>query len=236
MGFLFWDPTMILVIPGLIFTLWAQFKVKAAFDKYSRVGARSGMTGADVARRILNQSGLGGVGVESIHGNLTDHYDPRAGVLRLSEGVYGSRSIAALGIAAHETGHAIQHGVKYPALVMRTAVAPAAATGSQLGIWLFMGGMLLGMFTGSSPLSIMALNAGIILFSVAVFFTIITLPVEFNASKRALAVLSEGGFLTSDELPQAKAVLDAAALTYVAAAATAVLTLIRLVILRNSRD
>lgn len=232
----FWDPTMILMIPGLIFTLWAQAKVKSAFDKYSKVGSYSGLTGAEVARRILNANGLAGVGVERIQGQLTDHYDPRDGVLRLSEPVYGSRSIAALGIAAHEAGHAVQHSVKYPALVLRTAIAPAAATGSQLGIWLFMAGYLLGIFQQWGDMGVMLLNAGIILFSVAVVFTLVTLPVEFNASKRALVVLEQGGFLRQDEIPEAKAVLDAAALTYVAAAATAVLTLIRLLILRGNRD
>ena len=230
----FLDWTFIIMVPGLILTLWAQAKVKSAFERNSKISARSGFTGADVARYILNQSGLGGVKVEQVRWTLTDHYDPREGALRLSEGVYNSQSIAALGIAAHETGHAIQHGVKYPALVLRTAVAPAAATGSQLGIWLFMIGLFIGFFTGSSM--VWMLDAGIILFSVAVLFTIITLPVEFNASKRAIVILEQGGFLTVDELPKAREVLDAAAWTYVAAAATAVLTLIRLLILRGSRD
>jgi uncharacterized protein len=231
---MFWDPTMILLIPGLILTLWAQMKVQSAFKKYSQIGSRSGKTGAEMARIILNQSGLTGVGVETVAGHLTDHYDPRDGVLRLSESVYGSRSLAAIGIAAHEAGHAIQHGEKYPALVLRTAVAPAAATGSQLGIWLFMIGMFLPMFVHSDTRWL--LDLGIILFSAAVFFTLVTLPVEFNASKRAIMILDKGGYLTSDEIPQAKAVLDAAAMTYVAAAATAVLTLLRLILLRNSRD
>ena len=187
-----------------------------------------------VAREILDSNGLNKVGVEQVRGQLTDHYDPKAGVLRLSDGVYGSRSIAALGIAAHEAGHAVQHGVKYPALALRTAIAPAAATGSQLGIWIFMIGLLIPIFTGANTTWIM--DAGIILFSVAVVFTLVTLPVEFNASKRAIAVLEKGGYLTQDELPKAKAVLNAAAWTYVAAAATAVLTLLRLIILRGSRD
>ena len=231
---MFWDPTMIYMIPGLIFTLWAQAKVKSAFKKFSQVNSKSGMTGADVARRILNENGLPGVGIEPVRGNLTDHYDPRVGVLRLSDGVYGSRSIAALGIAAHEAGHAVQHGIKYPALVLRTAIAPAAATGSQLGIWLFMIGYILTLFTG--PSMSWLLDVGIYMFSVAVFFTFVTLPVEFNASKRAIMVLEKGGYLTQDELPKAKAVLNAAAWTYVAAAATSVLMLIRLLILRGSRD
>lgn len=226
--------TIVLMIPGIILTLWAQAKVKSAFNKYSKVGSRSGMTGAETARKILDSSGLGNVEIERVPGNLTDHYDPRTGTLRLSDSVYGSRSIAALGIAAHEAGHAVQHGVKYPALVMRTAVAPAAATGSQLGIWLFMIGLIIPFFTNANTLWM--LDLGIILFTAAVFFTIITLPVEFNASKRAILVLEKGGYLTQEEIPQAKAVLDAAALTYVAAAATAVLTLVRLVILRGLRD
>ena len=229
-----WDPTFILMIPGLILTLWAQSKVKSAFNKFSRVDAHSGITGKEVARHILDNNGLPGVGIEPIRGRLTDHYDPKEGMLRLSEGVYDSRSIAALGIAAHEAGHAVQHGVKYPALVLRTAVAPAAATGSQWGIWLFMIGFFIDIFTKANVAWM--LDAGIILFSVAVFFTFITLPVEFNASKRAIMVLEQGAYLTEDELPQAKAVLNAAAWTYVAAAATAVLMLIRLLILRGSRD
>ena len=231
----FWDPTMILMIPGLILTLWAQAKVSSAYKKYSQVRSRSGVTGAKVARDILDRSGLSKVAVESIPGELTDHYDPSAGVLRLSEGVYGSQSIAALGIAAHEAGHAIQHGERYPALVLRTAVAPAAATGSQLGIWLFMIGMIIPMFSQSIHLKWL-LDLGIILFSVAVGFTLITLPVEFNASNRALLVLEKGGYLTRDEIPEARAVLRAAAWTYVAAATTAILTLLRLIILRNQRD
>jgi len=234
MPFFFFDPTMIIVIPGIILTLWAQAKVQSAFSRFSRVRARSGITGAQVARAILDRHGLGGVGIEPVGGRLTDHYDPRTGVLRLSEGVYDSRSIAALGIAAHEAGHAVQHAVKYPALALRTAVAPAAATGSQLGIWLFMIGWIIPMLTGFNMAWLM--DAGIILFSVAVVFTLITLPVEFNASKRALVVLADGGYLTADELPMAKEVLDAAAWTYVAAAATAVLTLLRLLILRGNRD
>ncbi len=231
----FFDPTMILVIPGIILTLWAQAKVQSAYSKYSRVRTRSGVTGAQVARDILNRSGLQNVTVEPIQGELTDHYDPREGVLRLSEGVYGSQSIAALGIAAHEAGHAIQHAERYGALVLRTAIAPAAATGSQLGIWLFMIGFFIAAFAHGAFAWL--IDVGLILFSVAVFFTIVTLPVEFNASKRAIAILEKGGYLTLDEVPEAKKVLDAAAMTYVAAAATAVLTLIRLLILRNmSRD
>ena len=234
MPFFFFDPTLLIALPGLIFTLWAQAKVQSAFSKYGRVRARSGITGAEVARSILDHNRLSGVPVEPVRGQLTDHYDPKAGVLRLSEGVYNSQSIAALGIAAHESGHALQHASNYSALVLRTAVAPAAATGSQLGIFLFMVGLLIPWFTKVNIPWLM--DAGIILFSIAVLFTLITLPVEFNASKRALAVLEKGGYLTLDEIPHAKKVLDAAAWTYVAAAATAVLTLIRLLIIRGSRD
>jgi len=231
MPFNWFDPTMILVIPGIILTLWAQAKVSSAFKKYSKVRSRSGVTGAQVARDILNRAGLQKVGVEPIQGQLTDHYDPRDGTLRLSEGVYDSQSIAALGIAAHETGHAIQHAEHYGALVLRTAIAPAAATGSQLGVWIFMIGLLVSMFAGGS--FVWLLDVGLILFSVAVVFTLVTLPVEFNASKRAIAILQQGGYLTADEIPEARNVLNAAAWTYVAAAATAVLTLLRLLILRN---
>lgn len=227
----FFDPTMIIIIPGIILTLWAQAKVQSAYGKYSRVRSRSGVTGAEVARDILSRAGLGQVTVEHTPGQLTDHYDPRAGVLRLSDGVYDSQSIAALGIAAHEAGHAIQHGEKYGALVLRTAIAPAAATGSQLGLWIFMIGIFIGMFSSANMLWLMDL--GIILFTVAVAFTMVTLPVEFNASSRAIAILERGGYLTTDEIPEAKAVLRAAAWTYVAAAATAVLTLLRLLVLRN---
>jgi len=231
MPFSLFDPTMILVIPGIILTLWAQAKVSSAFKKYSKVRSRSGVTGAQVARDILNRAGLQKVGVEPIQGQLTDHYDPRDGTLRLSEGVYDSQSIAALGIAAHEAGHAIQHAEHYGALVLRTAIAPAAATGSQLGVWIFMIGLLVSMFAGGS--FVWLLDVGLILFSVAVVFTLVTLPVEFNASKRAIAILQQGGYLTADEIPEARNVLNAAAWTYVAAAATAVLTLLRLLILRN---
>ena len=233
MPFLFWDPTLLIALPGLIFTLWAQAKVRSTYGKYSRYRARSGYTGADVARDILRRNGLGNVAVERVRGELTDHYDPKNGVLRLSAGVHDSQSIAALGIAAHETGHALQHANNYSALVLRSAIAPAAATGSQLGIFLFMGGLLISMFGHPLP---WVMNAGILLFGVAVVFTLVTLPVEFNASKRALVVLENGGYLTADELPHAKKVLDAAAWTYVAAAATAVLMLIRLLILRRMAD
>ena len=235
MPFGFFDPTMLLVIPGIILTLWAQARVQSAYSKYSQVRSRSGVTGAQVARDILNRAGLQRVTVEPTPGELTDHYDPKEGALRLSEGVYNSQSIAALGIAAHEAGHAIQHGEHYGALVLRTAIAPAAATGSQLGVWIFMIGMLISMFAHGAMGWL--LDVGIILFSVGVVFTLVTLPVEFNASSRAIAVLERGGYLTADEIPEARAVLNAAALTYVAAAASAVLMLVRLLILRNmSRD
>lgn len=233
MPYIWGDLTILIALPGLIFTLWAQAKVKSAYGKYSRTKARSGYSGADVARDILRKNGLGNVAVERVRGELTDHYDPKNGVLRLSSGVHDSQSIAALGIAAHETGHALQHATNYSALVLRSAIAPAAATGSQLGVFLFMAGFLISMF-GANLLWLM--NAGILLFGVAVIFTLVTLPVEFNASKRALVVLEKGGYLTSDEIPHAKKVLDAAAWTYVAAAATAVLMLLRLLILRRMAD
>ena len=228
--------TFFLAIPGLILTLWAQAKVSSTYKKYSRERSRSGLTGAQVAQRVMSGNGVTNVSIERVRGNLTDHYDPRSGTLRLSDGVYDSQSIAALGIAAHESGHAIQHAVSYPALTLRTAIAPAAATGSQLGIWLFMIGMFLPMLTQYFGNMIWLMNAGIILFSAAVVFTLVTVPVEINASQRALIALRDGGYLTADELPKAKKVLDAAAWTYVAAAATAVLMLVRLLILRGARD
>ncbi len=176
--------------------------MKSAYSKYSQVRSRSGVTGAQVARDILNRSGLQRVTVEPIEGELTDHYDPRAGVLRLSEGVYGSQSIAALGIAAHETGHAIQHAEHYSALVLRTAIAPAAATGSQLGIWLFMIGFFIAAFAHGAFAWL--IDVGLILFSVAVFFTLVTLPVEFNAPNAPSLFLKRADTLPSTRSPRPK--------------------------------
>ncbi|MHB8054608.1 MAG: zinc metallopeptidase [Candidatus Aminicenantales bacterium] len=220
----------LLLIPAMLFALIAQGMVKSAYAKYSRVGAASRITGAQVARLLLNQGGAGDVTVEEIAGQLTDHYDPRKKVLRLSQGVFGSSSLAALGIAAHETGHALQHHQRYMPLIARNVVYPVANIGSMLAFPLFFAGMILG--SGSTVL----MDIGILLFVGAVAFTIITLPVEFNASQRAIALLKGQGYLGPEELVGAKKVLKAAALTYVAATATAVIQLLRLIMIRSSRD
>jgi len=218
------------LIPAMLFALIAQGMVKSAYAKYSRVGAASRITGAQVARLLLNQGGAGDVTVEEIPGQLTDHYDPRKKALRLSQGVFESSSLAALGIAAHETGHALQHHQRYGALMARNAVYPVANIGSTLAFPLF----LIGMLAGSGGKILM--DIGILLFIGAVFFTVITLPVEFNASKRAVALLKSQGYLGPEELVGAEKVLKAAALTYVAATATAVMQLLRLLMIRGSRD
>jgi uncharacterized protein len=217
---------VILLLPALILTLYAQWKVQSTFKKMSKRRSASGMTGAQVAKSLLQRNGITDVQVDNVAGNLTDHYDPVHKVLRLSESVYASDSLAALGVAAHETGHAIQHHTRYSPLALRSTILPAANLGSMLAIPLF----IIGMMMQSS----MLIDAGIILFIGAVAFTLITLPVEFNASKRAMAQLSAGGYLTSNEVSGAKSVLSAAALTYVAAAAMAVMQLIRLIMIRNN--
>lgn len=224
----YFDPTYILVIIGLVITLLASARVKSTFAKYSRVRSRSGLTGAQAADRILRESGINDVRIERVSGNLNDHYDPRTKVLRLSDSVYGQDTLAAIGVAAHECGHAIQHQNSYAPLVLRSTLVPVANIGSMaawpviiLGVILSYNSFLIGL--------------GIIMFSVAVLFQLITLPVEFNASSRAIARLSETGVLYGDELGQSKKVLDAAALTYVAAAAAMILQLLRLILLFGGR-
>jgi len=216
---------MILLLPALILSVYAQWKVSSTFKKMSERRAASGLTGAQVARMLLQRNGIDDVKVETVPGSLSDHYDPTQKVLRLSEPVYDSNSLAALGVAAHETGHAIQHHTAYSALSLRSAILPMANIGSKLAIPLFLGGMLMRMD--------FLITIGIVLFIGAVAFTLVTLPVEFNASRRAMAQLTSGGFLRNDEIQGAKSVLDAAALTYVAAAAMAVVQLIRLIMIRN---
>ena len=239
------DSTMLLLIPAILFSLYAQWKVSSTFKKYSRVPSKHRQTGAEVATAILRGQGteagvdkhvsgtlrtaLAGVQVAGVGGNLTDHYDPSSHTLRLSEPVYGSSSIAAISVAAHETGHALQHAVSYPYLALRSMAVPIANYGSMLTFPIIIGGMLLGALAW-------ALNIAIILYLGVVIFTIITLPVEFNASRRALAVLEKGGYLEADEMPGARAVLQAAALTYVAATFSAVMTLLRLILLRNMQN
>lgn len=230
----FWDPTFVLIIPALILAGWAQLRVKSTYTKFSEIGTQSGMTGAQVAQAILAESGIGfagetneapkgSCGLQCVPGNLTDHYDPTARVLRLSEGVYHGRSVAALGVAAHEVGHAIQHQQGYGPLVMRGMLYPIASFGTNAAWFVFIAGLIFAW----QPL----LQIGIFLFTLGVAFTLITLPVEFDASRRAMVALSHGGYMTGDELTGARKVLNAAAWTYVAAAVMMILNLVRMLIL-----
>ncbi len=226
----FYDWTMIIVLPALLLALYAQSKVSSTFNRYSKVYARSGLTAAQAADAIMRQNGITDVRIERVRGNLTDHYDPRARILRLSDGVYDSTSIAALGVAAHEAGHAVQHAQGYMPLEIRNVFAPVASIGSNAAIPLF----ILGLLFSWEPL----VTVGLVCFSFAVVFSLITLPVEFNASSRAVASLSGYGYLSQEETDGAQRVLNAAALTYVASALTAILQLARLFILsgRSRRD
>jgi Zn-dependent membrane protease YugP len=227
---------IVLVVPALILAFYAQSKVGSTFNKYSRSSNKNGYTGAQVAQMLLSIAGVNDVMIEPVAGELTDHYDPRSKVLRLSQNVYGSTSIAALGVAAHETGHAIQHNSGYVFLGLRNAIYPVVDFSSKVSTPLIMLGFILSMFSGT--LGYMMLIFGIILFSAVVAFQVITLPVEFNASARAIDMLEENNILYSDELKPAKKVLSAAALTYVASAAVSIATLLRYVILLsgNRRD
>jgi hypothetical protein len=228
---LFGDPTFLLVIPALILAFYAQAKVKGAYTKYGQIPASSRMTGAQAAYQLLQAAGAGEVTIEKTPGNLTDHYDPRKNVLRLSQGVHDSTSIAALGIAAHETGHAIQHHTHYQPMALRSIIYPVASIGSTLAFPLFFAGFI---FSRHGPNVLM--DIGILLFTGALAFSVVTLPVEFNASKRALTLLEERRFLTPDEMVGARKVLSAAALTYVASTAMAAVQLLRMFLLRSSRD
>ena len=221
-----YDPTYLLLIPGLLLALYAQIKVSDTYSKWKRVSTRSRMTGAEMARMILDGNGCGDVRIERVAGKLTDHYDPQDGVLRLSNEVYSSDSVAAIGIAAHEAGHAIQDAQSYAPMRIRAALVPVANIGSNAAIPLFM----LGLIFSWQPL----LKIGILCFALAVLFYLVTLPVEFNASGRAVALLGDG-YLTDEELRGVKKVLSAAALTYVAAALQALLQLLRLVVLAGAR-
>lgn len=225
--FWYYDPTMILLIPALLFSLWAQFKVHSAFSTYSQISSEKGVTSDRAARAILDANGLQNVGIEHISGNLTDHYDPKAKVLRLSQSVANNTSIAAIGVAAHECGHAIQDGVGYAPLRFRNAIVPVVNICSTLSIPLFFIGFLFN--------SLNMIDLGILFFCGVLVFHAVTLPVEFDASARALSILSGNGYLTGTEVSGAKKVLTAAALTYVSAMLMSVMQLIRLVLLRNSR-
>jgi len=227
MYFWYWD--LILLVPAFLLSLYAQYKVKSTFNRYSDVPSSRGITGAQAARMLLDSAGLMSVGVEVAGSTLSDHYDPRSRVLTLSPPVGQSSSLAALGVAAHEAGHAMQHAEGYLAFRLRSAIVPVANLGSNLGIILFFVGLI---FFRSG----MLMNIGILLFSAAVLFTVVTLPVEFNASRRAITQLENKSILVGDELAGAKKVLSAAALTYVAAALMAMLQLLRLILISRSRE
>lgn len=229
--FLWGDTTFIYLIPAMLLVFWAQYKVRSTFEQYSKVHSRSGVTAAEVARDILLKHNITDVRVERVAGHLSDHYDPREKVIRLSDSTYNSTSVAAIGVAAHEVGHAIQHDVAYVPLHMRNLIFPVARIGDMLGPFIVIIGFL---FSGQTGLWIM--DMGILLFTMAVGFYLITLPVEFNASSRAVEILEGGGYLTRDEVAGSRKVLNAAALTYVAAAAASVSQLIRLLVLRGRRD
>ena len=224
----FYDWTYILLIPALILSMWAQFRVSSTFSRFSKVRASSGMTATQMAEQLLHAEGVYDVSVERTRGNLTDHYDPKNMVLRLSDSTANSTSVAALGVAAHEAGHVLQHRDGYAPLMLRTAAVPVVNIGSNLSWPLF----LVGLIFSWEPL----LYAGIALFALAVLFAIITLPVEFNASKRALAALETNGYLQpGEEMRGAKKVLSAAAMTYVASAFMAIMQLLRLLAIAGAR-
>jgi len=231
-GYYSWlDPTYILVIIGAVICLIASARVKSTFHKYSAYRSMSNLTGAQAAERILHRAGIYDVSIRHIRGSLTDHYDPRNKTLSLSDSVYGQTSVAAIGVAAHECGHAIQHQKSYAPLSIRGAIVPVANFGSTLAWPLIVIGVLFSSNTGS-----FLIHLGIFLFSFAVLFQLITLPVELNASNRAIKILGDTGILNSQELPMTRKVLGAAALTYVAGAAAAILQLLRLLILFGGRN
>ena len=225
---MFYDPTYILVIIGVIITLVASTRVKSTFNKYSGIRSLSGITGARAAAMLLESQGIYDVKIEHVRGELSDHFDPRNKVLRLSDTVYGSTSVAALGVAAHECGHAVQHDKGYAPLKIRTALVPVVNFGSRLSWPIILLGVLFGLNENF-------INIGIVLFSMGVLFQLVTLPVEFNASNRAMNMLESNGILRGDEVRHAKKVLNAAALTYVAGAAASLLQLLRLFLLFGRR-
>jgi len=228
--YMFYDPTYFLVLIGVVLSLLASARVKSTFNKYSQMRNSRGMTGAQAAEQVLHGAGIYDVRIEHVRGNLTDHYDPRSKVLRLSDSVYGQTSVAAVGVAAHECGHAIQHAKGYGPLKFRSVLVPVANFGAKIAWPLILIGLLI-----NSESSWLLLQAGIIAFSLAVLFQIVTLPVEFNASKRAIRVLADRGIMFGEEIVAAKKVLSAAALTYVAGAASSILQLLRLIILTGGR-
>lgn len=226
----YWDPTYILVVIGAIICMIASAKVKTTFNKYSQYRSYSGMNGAQVAQRVLEAAGIYDVTVRHVSGNLTDHYDPSTKTVNLSDPVYNSYSVAALGVAAHECGHAIQHAKNYAPLSLRSALVPVANFGSMLA-WPL---ILIGLFINGRS-STLIIDLGIVLFSVAVLFQLVTLPVEFDASRRALVMLRTQNILSDDELKNTRKVLKSAAFTYVASAAAAILQLLRIILLVGGR-
>ena len=227
-GLFYFDWTILIVLPAFILSIWAQAKVSSTFNKYSQMYTRKGMTGASAARRILDANGLYDIKIERVRGELTDHYDPRANVIRLSDSVHDSRSAAAIGVAAHEAGHAVQHAQSYFPIKVRSAAIPMTRIGSMLSIPLFFIGLLM--------VNDYLMLVGIVLYAFIAFFQLVTLPVEFNASARAISVLRSSQILDSDELEASKKVLTAAALTYVAALLTSLLTILRLLVLAGGRN
>ena len=226
MPYFYYDWTMILVIPGLLLGLYAQFKVKSTFDRYSRIRTNSGLTAEQAARALLSRGGSANVTISRVNGSLTDHYDPSSKTLRLSDSVYGSDSVAAVGVAAHECGHALQEHDGYGLLKLRSALVPVVNIGSSLYLPIFMAGLLFSW----EPLQMV----GILCFGLTLLFSLVTLPVEINASKRALGMLE--GVLDAEELQGAKAVLSAAALTYLASVISSALQLLRLILISRSRN
>lgn len=223
----YFDDTMIILLPALLISAWAQMRINSTYEKYSRIRSANGYTGAQVARRLLDSHGLHDVPIELVRGKLTDHYDPRNRVMRLSSEVYHGTSVAAIGIAAHETGHAYQHEERYSPLVIRNTIVPVVNLGSNLSWVIFFFGMI---FSIPSLLTV-----GILLFLGVVVFQLITLPVEFNASNRAMDVLEASGILYGEEVTGARKVLKVAAMTYIAAAIASIAQLLRLIALSNRR-
>ena len=237
LGLFFGDWTILLLIPGIIFTIWAQIKVQSSYKKYSKVKAPAGMTGGALARRMLDCNGMADVNIEIIKGKLSDHYDPRKRVLRLSHDVFYGTDVAAVGVAAHEAGHALQDKKKYWPLRLRIALVPVCNVGSHLAMPLFLIGMLMsGIFYGvaDSTMGVYLMFAGIGAFALSVLFQLVTLPVEFNASARALRCLERSGTMTKEQMRGSRKVLSAAALTYVAALAAGLLSLLRLLLIASS--
>ena len=232
--FYYFDPTYILVVIGLIITVWAQVSVQSTFNKYSKMRISRGLTGSDAARSVLSYGGVHDVTIKGIRGSMTDHYDPRSNSISLSETVAGVSSAAAIGVAAHEAGHALQHAEGYGPIKLRMAIIPVCNFASSLAMPLFILGILFSSWNPETSFGYLMMQAGIIAFSIAVFFQVVTLPVEFNASRRAMAALEASGSYTDAELDGARKVLRAAAMTYVAALAVSLLQILRLVLISGN--